>query len=83
MITRVFKRCGLCNDIDGRENHLVRVRQFRDYKVPELGAPKALPLSKEEISMLDTKEKCLRKEQKLLKRKIQKEKREIKRQKRE
>ena len=34
MITNAFKRCGMFNDIEGRENHLVKIRRAPAYKVP-------------------------------------------------
>jgi len=33
-ITNAFKRCGMYNDIDGKENHLVKLERMKDYKPP-------------------------------------------------
>ena len=38
-ITAAFKRCGMYNDINGRENHLVSVRKGFQYTVPEKDSP--------------------------------------------
>ena len=32
LIPRAFKRCCLCNDKYGRENHLVKVTRLKSYK---------------------------------------------------
>ena len=37
-ITAAFKRCGMFNDVDGRENHLVKVQGCPDYEVPAKGS---------------------------------------------
>ena len=33
-IIKVFKHCGVANDINGNENHRVRVQNLRTYKPP-------------------------------------------------
>ena len=37
-ITAAFKRCGMYNDVDGRENHLVKVQGCPGYEVPAKGS---------------------------------------------
>ena len=37
-ITAAFKRCGMFNDVDGRENHLVQVQGCSNYEVPAIGS---------------------------------------------
>ena len=37
-ITAAFKGCGMFNDVDGRENHLVKVQGCPDYEVPAKGS---------------------------------------------
>ena len=39
-ITKAFKRCGQFNDMDGRENHLVKVQGVPDYKPPAKNDPR-------------------------------------------
>ena len=34
IITDAFKRCGMYNDVHGKENHLVKIERFKDYVVP-------------------------------------------------
>ena len=34
LILKTFKRCGFANDMNGRENHLVRLRHVYWYNVP-------------------------------------------------
>ena len=48
MITTSFKRMGAFNDIHGRENHLVKVRNMYSYEVPPRGSP-LLEATKEEV----------------------------------
>ena len=31
---KIFKRCGMYNDIDGKENHLVKLERMKDYQPP-------------------------------------------------
>ena len=31
-ITTAFKRCGMYNDLNGRENHLIKLDRMKDYK---------------------------------------------------
>ena len=38
-ITNVFKRCGQFNDVNGRENHLVKIQGVPDYKPPKKSDP--------------------------------------------
>ena len=39
-ITNAFKRCGMFNDIDGKENHLVKLdKRCPEYKPPAKDAP--------------------------------------------
>ena len=46
-ITAAFKRCGMFNDVDGRENHLVKVQGCPDYEVPAKGSePELAPRKK-------------------------------------
>ena len=33
-ITNAFKLCGMYNDIDGKENHLVKLERIKDYHPP-------------------------------------------------
>ena len=38
-ITKAFKRCGQYNDMNGGENHLVKVEGIKDYEVPSKESP--------------------------------------------
>ncbi len=38
-ITTAFKRCGMFNDTEGRENHLIKVEGCPEYEVPAKGSP--------------------------------------------
>ena len=38
-ITKAFKRCGQYNDMQGRENHLVKVQGVPNYEVPDKDSP--------------------------------------------
>ena len=49
MITTSFKRMGAFNDIHGRENHLVKVRNMYSYEVPPPGSPRLEAPTKEEV----------------------------------
>ena len=33
-ITKAFQHCGMFNRMDGSENHRIRIRKCKDYKVP-------------------------------------------------
>ena len=47
MITKAFKRCGMFNDVNGRENHLVKVQGAPNYKAPSKDSePAVLPSKK-------------------------------------
>ena len=46
-ITKAFKHCGMFNKMDGSENHLVRLRKCKTYKVPAKDA-KPEPLAKKQ-----------------------------------
>ena len=39
LITKTFKRCGMFNDIHGRENHLVKVERVQNYSPPAKDDP--------------------------------------------
>ena len=52
LITPAFKRCGACNDIYGRENHLIRCGPISNYKVPEFGSSKSQMISDAEAQKL-------------------------------
>ena len=45
VITDAFKRCGMYNDIHGKENHLVEIQRFKEYVVPAKNCPPA-PIKK-------------------------------------
>ena len=45
VITDAFKRCGMYNDVNGKENHLVKIQRFKDYVVPAKNSPPA-PIEK-------------------------------------
>ena len=46
-ITNAFKRCGQYNDMNGGENHLVKVEGIKDYEVPSKESPQLVdPLRK-------------------------------------
>ena len=46
-ITAAFKRCGMFNDLDGRENHLVKVERAPHYKPPSKDSePAVVPKKK-------------------------------------
>ena len=68
-----------------RENHLVRVRKLRNYTVPAINELPAQPLTKEEITKLETLEKERKDEERSRKRKEAEERRKdtIKRRKRD
>ena len=34
-ITTAFKKCEMFNDMEGRENHLVKLDKFKDYMPPK------------------------------------------------
>ena len=40
-ITIAFKKCGMYNDLNGRENHLVKIDRAPEYSVPLKSAPPA------------------------------------------
>ena len=61
VIESAFKHCGFANDINGKENHLVKVRKLLTYKVPEKGQPKMTLLTKEEIKQRNEQESAERK----------------------
>ena len=43
MITNAFKRCGMYNDIDGKENHLVKLdKRMPNYAPPAKDAPRSV-----------------------------------------
>ena len=75
LVSKVFKRCGLCNDMEGRENHLVRVRKLRNHQVPRFGAPPAVPLTPEDIKAFEEEDDKQKQDEKKRKRKLQLEKR--------
>jgi hypothetical protein len=46
-ITNAFKRCGMFNDVEGRENHLVKVRRAPHYEAPSKDSePAVVPKKK-------------------------------------
>ena len=47
-ITNAFKKCGMYNDIYGRENHLIKIDRFKDYKPPAKEDPLELIPKKNE-----------------------------------
>ncbi len=57
MITTSFKRMGAFNDIHGRENHLVKVRNMYSYEVPPRGSPRLEAPTKEEVLEIIIKER--------------------------
>ena len=42
MITNAFKRCGMYNDIDGKENHLVKLDKRMPNYAPAKDAPRSV-----------------------------------------
>ena len=47
-ITAAFKRCGMYNDINGLENHLVQLEKGFPYEVPSKDSPPALVAKKKQ-----------------------------------
>ena len=45
MITKSFKKCGMFNDVNGKENHLVKLKRMPDYEPPAKSDP-PLPVKK-------------------------------------
>ena len=45
MITKAFKKCGMFNDVNGKENHLVKLKRMPDYEPPVKSDP-PLPVKK-------------------------------------
>jgi hypothetical protein len=39
MITKSFKKCGMFNDVDGKENHLVKLKRMPAYEPPAKSDP--------------------------------------------
>lgn len=68
-IRKCFKHCGCCNDITGKENHLVRIQQLRSYKAPEFGTEKMLKLTDAEIKEWSERELKLRQDEKVKRKK--------------
>ena len=56
MITTSFKRMGAFNDINGGENHLVKVQNMYSYEVPPPGSPRLEAPTKEEVLEIIRKE---------------------------
>ena len=69
-ITDAFKSCGMYNDMDGKENHLVTLDQFKDYQHPA----KSDPLEKVQRKRKKAKSSSNNEPSKKQKKKIQKEK---------
>ena len=47
MITNAFKRCGMYNDITGKENHLVKLdKRMPNYVPPAKDAPRSVVVKK-------------------------------------
>ena len=85
IIEKAFKRMGLCNDINGKENHLVKVRKLKTYKPPALEDPPMKQLTTQQMKEFKKREDAVRKEERLNKRKatLEKRKRTAKRRRRE
>ena len=56
--------------MEGRENHLVRVRKLRSYQVPTFGTPPAVALTPEEIKAFEEEDDKQKLEDKKRKRKL-------------
>eukprot|EP00493_Phyllostaurus_siculus_P026078 UN26423 len=69
----LFKRCGMANDILGRENHLIKVRKHLLYEPPKKEDDPAEPLSPAEIKAFVSAEHLAReqKRQQQLARRLQ------------
>ena len=46
-ITGAFKKCGMCNDINGNENHLSKLDRLPSYRPPNKDDPPKLVTKKE------------------------------------
>ena len=60
---------GLCNDINGKENHLVKVRKLKTYSPPAIDAPPMKALQPKEIKDFKRRETEIRQQERLNKRK--------------
>ena len=60
---------GLCNDINGKENHLVKVRKLKTYSHPAIDAPPMNALKPKEIKDFKKREAEIRQQERLSKRK--------------
>ena len=64
IIERAFKHCGVCNDTEGRERHLIKVPNFETYEPPTPDEKRRGPLTEEEIEEFSKKEDALQKAKK-------------------
>ena len=69
IIEKSFKRMGLCNDVNGKENHLVKVRKLRTYCPPSIDADPMEILKQKEIKEFKKRETEIRQQERLNKRK--------------
>ena len=69
IIEKSFKRMGLCNDINGKENHLVKVRKLKTYSPPAIDASPMKALKPKEIKDFKKRETEIHQQERLSKRK--------------
>ena len=72
-IFNAFQRCGMCNAIDGSENHRVKVPRVENYQVPAIDA-QPVPLPKKRKKEKKERRKKIRKKKNKEERKKEKNK---------
>ena len=63
IIEKSFKRMGLCNDINGKENHLVKVQKSKTYSPPAIDDPPMKALKPKEIKDFKKREIATRQQE--------------------
>ena len=85
IIEKSFKRMGLCSDVNGKENYLVKIRKLRTYCPPSIDAAPMEALKLKEIKEFKKRETEIHQQERLNKRKqtLERRRETIKRRKRD